>query len=223
MIIVSAIALSTGIAEAHISINSGPAAANKSQKITFGVGHGCTGQDTIAIRIVIPTGVTGVRALKSDFGWPTYERDVAGAVTAVSWRKPVAQLAADDVNYYEVTIRARTPDAPFTVLPFVVEQTCRNKMTGVETVVRWDDIEEEAPHLTIVPAKLGGWNKFTLGATTTITDEQLPVFFGDALIVWRGTAAYSSNAETALLIAATPGVSALSGGLQPNDVVWVRY
>jgi hypothetical protein len=48
------------------------------------------------------------------------------------------------------------------------------------------------------------------------------VFFGDALIVWKGAAAYSANPTTKELIAGTPGVTALTS-LAVGDELWVRY
>src|SRR5262245_22581752 len=116
----------TGRADAHVSISSGPAAANKSQKVTFSVGHGCEGADTLSIRVEIPAGVTSVRALRSDFGKPSVEKDGAGAITAVSWQKADADLQTEDIGYYELTIRARMPDAPFSRLVFNVDQVCRD-------------------------------------------------------------------------------------------------
>jgi periplasmic copper chaperone A len=212
-------------ADAHASISSGPAAANKSQKITFSIGHGCEGADTIGVRVEIPAGITSVRGLRSDFGMPTFEKDVAGAVTAVSWRKPVAELQAEDLGYYELTIRARTPDAPFTRLQFNIDQTCRTT-AGVETTVHWNEApggENEAPLLTVVPARQSGWNKYVLGATTTIPVADLPVYFADALIVWRGTEAYTPNSNTLALIQGTPGVSELASDLVATNEIWVKY
>jgi uncharacterized protein YcnI len=213
-------------ADAHVSISSGPAAANKSQKITFGVGHGCDGADTLSIRIEIPAGVTSVRALRSDFGKPTVEKDGAGVVTGVSWQKPDSELQLEDVGYYELTIRARIPDASFTRLSFNVTQVCRDS-AGVETTVEWNEPAgsggNEAPQLTIVPSRQSGWNRYVLGATTTIPVADLPTYFADALIVWRGTAAYSSNSNTVALIQSTPGVTELAADLVANDEIWVKY
>jgi len=48
---VSILALA-GTASAHVSVSRGPAFASKSQKITFSVGHGCDGADTIGLRVV---------------------------------------------------------------------------------------------------------------------------------------------------------------------------
>jgi periplasmic copper chaperone A len=216
-----AFVLSTaGVAAAHVSVSSGPAAANKSQKISFGVGHGCEGADTVKVRVTIPTGLTGVRVLRSDFGKATVERDAADAVTAVTWEKPAAELLDEDYGYYDLTIRARTPDAPFTKLTFVVTQTCRTA-GGVETVVMWDGVENEAPELVVTPAHQSGWNRYTVAAA--VAEEDLPTYLGDALIAWRGTAAYTSNPNTLAQIQATAGVTVLTGGLAANDEIWVKY
>ncbi len=60
------VAASATLANAHVSLLSGPAQANKSQKITFGVGHGCNGDDTYTVRVQIPAGVVSVRTETSD-------------------------------------------------------------------------------------------------------------------------------------------------------------
>jgi periplasmic copper chaperone A len=213
-----------GVAAAHVSLISGPAQANKSQKITFGVGHGCDGADTVAIRVTIPAGITSPRALQSDFGKPTVERDAADNITAITWTKRAADLLPEDFGYYEITMRARVADAPFTRILFNIDQTCRTP-AGVETVVHWNEPPgsggDEAAQMFVVPARVPGWNRVTLSAP--IADEDLPVFFGDATIVWKGTAAYSSNATTSSLIEATAGVSLLTGGLAAADELWVKY
>lgn len=217
-------ALISHTAEAHISVASGHAAANKSQEVTFNVGHGCNGLDTYRLRIGIPAGVTSVRALSSDFGKPVVDKDETGAVVAVTWEKPLADLQDSDVNLYKLTLRLKTPDAPFSQLFFPVYQTCRDG-AGNETQVDWVALPgqtgEPAPALTIVPARQSGWNRYTLGGDTHILD--LSVYFSDAVIVWRGNAAWSPNEQTLAQITATDGVSVLSGGAHPDDELWVKY
>lgn len=217
-------------ADAHVSLASGPAVANKSQILTFGVGHGCEDAamkhlDTSKIRITIPAGVTSVRALFSDFGRPTLIKS-GETVTHVEWSKPDGDVLAGDDAYYEIKLRAKVPDAPFTKLKFSVEQTCKDPGTGATVVVNWDADEgsttgSPAPFLTVTPAHGTGWNKIKV--TRAVSQDDLPIYFGDAQIVWRGTAAYSSNAATAAMITSTQGVTALSGGLAVNDELWVRY
>lgn len=223
-IVACSLFLFASVAEAHVSISSGPAAANKSQKITFGVGHGCEGDDTIAVRIEIPTGISGVRVLYSDFGKPSIE-GTAAAVTAVSWTKDDANLQPADFGYYEMTIRARVADVPFTSILFKVRQTCKSA-TGTITVVDWDQpagatTGEPGPQLVVVPARVSGWNKYTL--TAAVPFAKAPTYFGDAQIVWKGNAAYSPSAALAPLITGTPGVTALTSDLAVGDEIWVKY
>jgi uncharacterized protein YcnI len=217
--------LASGGASAHISISSGPGFATKTQIVTFGVGHGCEGSDTRKVRVQIPDSVVSVRALNSDLGAAKVETNATGAVTAVVWEKLASELLDADTNYYTVSLRIRIPDAPFTTLYFRTYQTCG---TGAEELeVAWaeevpeDQVpegKEPAPALQILPARVPGWNKFQV--PRDISD--LSAYFSDALIVWKGEAAYSANPLTAEAIASTEGVSELIE-LEANDEVWVKY
>jgi uncharacterized protein YcnI len=217
------LSLSSRAALAHVSIPGAPASASTTQKITFSVGHGCEGLDTVKVRVDIPTGVTSVRALFSDFGKPTLIKN-GTTVTAVEWTKADGDRLEGDDAYYEITIRARVGDAAFTQIQFNVTQTCRNA-AGDPVTVAWDQAPgatgNPAPLLTVVPAHTPGWNKITVGRTVAAKD--LPLYFRDAQIVWRGTAAYSPNAGTMMQIGQTPGVTALSGDLAAGEELWVKY
>lgn len=210
------------IAEAHVSISSGPATADTSNIVTFSVGHGCEGDDTFAIEVMIPAGVTSVRPMPSALGAITVNKDQTGAVTSVKWQKAELDDLDEDILYYEVKLRMRIPDAPFTTLYYVVNQTCRAE-DGTLTVVEWSEIGEggdgePAAELAILPERQRGWNKFTVPAEMT----ELDAFFADALIVWKGTAAFSANPHTAEQIANTSGVTALTQ-LAAGDEIWVKY
>lgn len=217
------------IAQAHISVASGPAAANKSQVIAFGINHGCTDTagkklDTVKIKITIPAGVTGVRGVRSDFGNPTYTKD-GTTITEVTWTKPAGDLLDADDSYYEIKLKVKIPDMPFSKLQWNIEQTCEDSTTNQQIVVLWDQPEgsttgEPAPQMTVVPARTSGWNKITVPRALTI--EEVAAFFGDALIVWKGNAAFSTNPNTTDMIKATQGVTELTG-LAANDEIWVRY
>ncbi len=224
----SVVVLAASAADAHVSIVSGNATANVTQVVRFGVGHGCAGADTIGLQIDIPTGVTSVRPMPSDFGRATVQTNAAGVVTAAVWQRAVADVLPSDTAYYEVNIRLRPPNTPFTTLYFAVHQTCR-AADGSMTTVDWvgtpatpvadgGTAPEPAAALNLVPARLPGWNSYTL--TQAITT--LNTFFSDAAIVWRGTAAYSINPTTTQLIMTTPGVTALSS-LASGDRIWVKY
>jgi periplasmic copper chaperone A len=227
-------AIVPAIAQAHITIGSGPALANKSgQKITFAINHGCTAAggaklDTLSIKIDIPNGIdpTSVRPLPSDFGGTPIVTRTGTNVTSVQWNRNPADLQAADDAYYELTLRLKVLDVPFTRIPFVLTQVCRPQggtatddvtvvWTGPETAV------EPSPQLTVVPAHVAGWHKITL--TAPIAAASMGVYFGDAQIVWKGTAAYSSNAFTAALITMTTGATALTADLATGDEIWVKY
>ena len=218
------------IASAHVSLSSGPAQANKSQIISFSVGHGCTDTagkklDTVKLTVTIPAGVTGVRGIRSDFGNPTYTKSGAN-VTTITWTKAAGDLLEADDSYYEVKLRAKVPDMPFSKLQWNVTQTCEDSTTHAQIVVPWDQPEgsttgEPAAIQMIVPARTStGWSKFTMNRALTIAE--VATYLGDAQIVWRGNAAYSSNPNTMAMIAATQGVTALDG-LAANDEIWVKY
>jgi uncharacterized protein YcnI len=217
------VAFVPALALAHVEVASGPGFASTSQEITFSIAHGCTGVDTSSLRIEIPAAVTSVRAENSNLGKAAVEKDASGAVTAVTWSKPDAELLATDDDFYKVTLRIKVPNAPFTTLYFPAHQTCKAQ-DGTTTTVDWVSTDptntaaEPAPALKIVPARVPGWNKFTVPAALA----DLSVYFGDAVIVWKDSAAYSANPNTAAQIAATSGVTAL-GALVANDEVWVKY
>jgi uncharacterized protein YcnI len=218
--------LTPAISSAHISVASGVGFANTTQVVSFGVGHGCEGADTYKVRIEIPASVTSVRPEWSDFGKVSIEKDATGAVKAVVWQKPEQALLDADISYYTLKIRMKVPNQPFTALYFPTYQTCKASdgtlshadWVGVPDGAGGSTAPEPAPVLQIVPARKAGWNKLTV--PSAIPD--LSVYFGDALIVWKGTAAYSSNATTMELVKATPGTTELTA-LQANDEVWVRY
>lgn len=213
-------------AQAHITVGSGPAIANSNNEVTFTVGHGCAGADTYRVTIDLPAGVTGVRPLRSDFGALSVAKDLAGTITSVSWQKSLADALPADIALYKLVIRLKTPDQPFSTLYFAAHQTCR-AADGTMTTVDWVGTPaqatdggtiEPAPGLPIVPARLPGWNKYTLGSAMA----DLGGFFKDAQIVWQGTAAYSANPSTVALIANTPGVTPLTA-LKSGDEIWVKY
>ncbi len=226
LLAVMGIVLVPGLASAHISVSSGPGFANATQEIAFGVGHGCAGADTYSVKIDIPAGVTSVRALRSDFGKATVEKNAAGDVIAVIWQKPDAELLDSDFGYYKLVVRMKLPNQPFTTLFFPTHQTCKAS-NGTMTTVHWvatteshggGETEEPAPALKILPARKAGWNKFTVPSDMA----DLSAYFSDALIVWKDSAAYSSNAATAELAKSTSGVTELTE-LKANDEIWVRY
>ncbi|WP_394841820.1 DUF1775 domain-containing protein [Pendulispora brunnea] len=216
------------LAAAHISLGAAPAFADTTQEITFGVGHGCDNLwDTFSVQVDIPASVTTVRAIPSDFGKVTVIRNTANIITGVKWEKlSNADLQDGDTNYYKLGLRIKVPNQPFTRLLFPTHQVCRSADGKVEKPVDWvaetDSHDENgpkpAPSLNILPPREKGWNKYTV--PVAITD--LKQYFGDALIVWKGNAAYSPGANTVGQIKSTADVTELTS-LAANDVVWVKY
>jgi periplasmic copper chaperone A len=226
LVIAGLLALSSSTALAHVSV-SGAAYANQNALLTFGVGHGCEGADTVAIEVTIPKEVTLVRAMPSGvFGTLEVKADDAGIVTAVVWSKDAAR--AGDDGYYQLQLRGKMPDAPFSRVVFPTKQTCR-KADGTELVTDWKATPEEiaaapdggapepAPTLVVLPVRAPGWNKFT--AKSAISDLAI---FNDAEIVWVGDAAYSSNATTKELIAGEDDVEPLTK-IAAGAEIWVKY
>jgi uncharacterized protein YcnI len=210
---------------AHVSL-SGTGAAGQQQVLTFNVGHGCEGADTVRIEVAIPKEVTTVRAMPSVFGEAVVQTDEAGIATAVSWSKTDAR-AIDD-QFYQLAIRIKVPETPFATLYFPATQTCRNA-AGEETVVQWVQLPDElagvaegeetlpAPALTILPVRYAGWNKFTVPSKIDVLS-----IFDDAQIVWSGESAYSSNPATAELINADDTVGELTK-IKAGAEIWVKY
>jgi len=221
----SAVLLLSSTALAHVSV-SGPGIADSTQVLTFGVGHGCEGADTVAIEISIPEEVTITRGLVGPvgFGQPVITKNDADIVTKVTWTKADAEEGDD--RYYQFGIRIKVPNVPWKTILFPTKQTCRTS-DGEEIVADWALSPEEAaeggehaleaPALTIVPPRKPGWNKYS------VTDkvEDLSVF-DDAQIVWLGDKAYSSNPTTKSLIESDEEVDELTE-IPADSEIWVKY
>jgi uncharacterized protein YcnI len=217
----------TGSADAHVGL-TGPAFAGANFLGTFTVGHGCNGDDTYSVEITIPAGVTSVRALDSTFGKAVVHKDSGGAVTSVSWTKSVADVVAEDVNYYTVSIRMRMPSTPFTTLYFPTVQTCRDELGNISET-HWIGTGNEpanpdgapppepAPSITLLPSRVPGWNRYTVPVELTSLS-----LFNDAEIVWAGSAAYSVNPNYKALITAEPGTTELTS-IPASTEIWVKY
>ncbi len=217
--------LASGGAHAHVGVQ-GVGFAGTNQEITFTIGHGCGDMDTFALKVEIPESVTGLRTISSTLGPAVVEFNEALLVSAVSWQKAESEILPGDQAYYKVTVRLRVPNAPFTQVAFPANQTCKSPTGETETAL-WtaltgddghDDGPGAAPMLTILPARVAGWNKYTV----PVAVPDLSVFFADARIVWKGTSAYSNNPLTAEQITNTMGVTTLTS-LAAGDEIWVQY
>jgi periplasmic copper chaperone A len=212
--------------EAHVSIPSGPANVGSSNVVTFGVGHGCEGADTISIEVSLPAEITSARTVPSpEFGQGEVVLDETGAPIALLWTKDT--ILPGDTAYYMLQARLGSSAVAFTTLYLPVTQTCE-AADGTQYVTEWsalpgapllEDGSEPppAPGLSFLPKRYPGWNKWT--ATAEITSMAL---FAEAEIVWAGTAAYSANPTTAELIAAEPGVTVLAS-IPAGTEFWAKY
>lgn len=144
----------------------------------------------------------------------------------MTWQRATADLLPVDTNYDKLTMRVKLPNTPFQVLYFPTEQTCLQADGGTLTS-SWTDTsglppdggtQEPSPSVVIVPAHKTGWNKLTV----PVAVENLGLFFSDAQIVWKGTAAFSANATTTELITGTAGVTTLMS-VSAGDEIWVKY
>jgi periplasmic copper chaperone A len=227
-----AVAFAGAAAWAHIVPETAPVFANTTTIITFAIEHGCSGKDTVALKADIPSGITGVRAMFSDFAKPTATVDNSSNVTSFTWTKPDGELldglggstTTNDYAYYRITLRFKTPNSPFTTLYMPFHQTCRDP-SGATAAVDWTDTSSGAanppPGIKLFPPRVPGWNKFTVPAAMTSAD--LTSWFSDAQIVWKGTtAAFSANPNVAAQISGSSGVTTLTS-LNANDEIWVKY
>jgi uncharacterized protein YcnI len=217
---------SSALVHAHASLTSGPGYANQTQILTFGVGHGCAGADTVRVEVSIPKEVGSVKPLPSAWGEPEIKADDAGIITSVAWSK--AKARSSDDSYYQFALRAKVPDAPFTSVYFPTKQVCR-AADGKETTVDWAALPGEAteaasgeestpaPALNILPVRYPGWNKISV--TADIKDLKI---FNDAQIVWQGDAAYSGNPTTVAQIKSESDVKELTE-IKAGSEIWVKY
>jgi len=237
LLALAAVLMAPTLASAHVSV-AGPGYANTTQELNFSVGHGCTDTngapaDTSSVTIDIPAGVTSVRVMPNPFGKVTVTKTLVNnvsTITAVTWTKAPGDVVAGDDNFYKLTIRAKLPNTPFATVFFPTHQTCTTSTGTVLPVVDWvgtappaadaGPAPEPAPAVVVLPARVPGWNKFTV--PVAVATDSLSALFKDAEIVWKGTAAYSANPATVDQIKATSGVTALTA-LAAGDEIWVKY
>jgi uncharacterized protein YcnI len=105
-------------ASAHVSVQPATAGAGAYQVLRFGLGHGCDGKATTALRIEIPAG-TSVARPQPKPGWLlTVERGAGEAVTAIVWR---GGLPADHFDEFLILAKLPPGEGP---LAFPAIQTC---------------------------------------------------------------------------------------------------
>jgi len=210
-----------------VSVSSGPAFANENTMISLSVPHGCEGEDTVRIEVMIPETLTGVRPQDVVFGLADIEADDLGNVIKIVWSKPEGEGRESDTHFYEVSFRARMPDQPFTKVHLPTTQYCLNAL-GEELAVSWttisdshdhNGVDKPAPAMMIYPARHPGWNQYSTTTGQHLHDMSI---FDDAEILWWNKAAYSSNPAIMQMIEADSDTSTLTE-IHDNATIWVKY
>jgi uncharacterized protein YcnI len=164
------LALATGAASAHVSLETAQAPVGSAYKAVFRVPHGCEGKPTIAIRVRIPDGMIGVKPMpkpgwtldkvkgKYDKTYKLFGADVSEGVREVSW----SGGSLPDDEYDEFVLRGNLADdlAVGSMMYFPVVQECTDGVTE-----RWieipangqssDDLKTPAPAIELLD-KAGG-------------------------------------------------------------------
>ena len=135
LLIVSSIALLSVPARAHVVLQDGAAAANSSYRATFRVGHGCDGEPTTSMRVLLPAGFNGAQPMPKP-GWTlrtvtgplalpyeSHGKKYTEGVLEISWTANSADNALPHAYYDEFVLRGSTPAKPGP-LWFKVLQAC---------------------------------------------------------------------------------------------------
>lgn len=151
---------------AHVTLETSEAPAKSTQKVVLRVPHGCDGQATHTVRVLIPEGFIGVKPMPKP-GWQLetkkgpyarpydyFGKQIQEGVKEVVWSG--GNLL--DEHYDEFVLRGRVADLePGTMLWFKAVQECKD---GAE---RWieipadgkstSDLKRPAPGLKVVAPK----------------------------------------------------------------------
>lgn len=158
------LALSSGIAFAHVTLETGEAVAGSAYKAVLRVPHGCDGSATVRIAVKIPEGMIAVKPMPHA-GWKLdivkgkyaksydyYGSKLGEGVTEVTWS---GGNLSDDY-YDEFVLRGMlAADLPPGMIYFPVVQECER---GTD---RWIEIpkagepepEMPAPGVEVLPAR----------------------------------------------------------------------
>jgi uncharacterized protein YcnI len=145
LLLISAAALFTSPAFAHVTIAEASAPANASTLVHLRVGHGCSGSPTVALKVEIPAAIASARP-QAKPGWTIaldHAPGNAARITAVTWKN--GSLDADAFDDFGLLLKLPAATGP---LSFPATQTCAN---GVE---QWRNLDaaHPAPVLNVAPA-----------------------------------------------------------------------
>ena len=157
VVLISACALTGAVA--HVDIAPAAAPADSHFRAVFGVGHGCDGAPTTAIRVRLDASITSAHPMPKP-GWTLEIIDETvtqpdGNALQVPREIVWSGGSIADNWYDEFVLVARLPQAsPGTILYFPVVQECGAEQTRwIETPLSGetpDSLTEPAPFVTIV-------------------------------------------------------------------------
>jgi uncharacterized protein YcnI len=154
------LAVLSGAAVGHVSLEGKTAYAGAPFDATFRVGHGCSGSPTVKLRIRMPDGVIAVEPQAKD-GWSVFSETSAydhpaasggqifsEGIESVTW---TGHLSAHESGAFMLKARLSDDAVAGRKLMFPVYQQCEK---GEE---RWTDPDDEdehpAPFLTVMPKR----------------------------------------------------------------------
>ena len=135
LLLASTLALAAVSAQAHVVLQDGAAAANSSYRAALRVGHGCDGEATTSMRVILPAGFNGAQPMPKP-GWTlrtvigplavpyeSHGKKYTEGVLEISWTANSAENALPHAYYDEFVLRGTTPAKPGP-LWFKVVQSC---------------------------------------------------------------------------------------------------
>ena len=160
-ILILAAALAPPLAQAHITLEQGTAAAGAYHKLTFRVGHGCEGSATSGVTVLLPEAVTGAKPMPKP-GWSlsttqgplntpvdTPAATVTSAVREVSWKGG----PLPDAQYDEFSMQVKLPEIPGKYYFKVLQQCEKGRTEWSETpAAPGVKMKAPAPVLEVLPA-----------------------------------------------------------------------
>jgi len=146
-LILAAATFAAAPALAHVAVQPTEARAGSYQVLRFGVGHGCDGAATTAVRIEIPEGISAARPQPKP-GWALDIRKEGERVTSITW---AGRLPADQFEEFVMLVKLPGEGER---LAFPAIQSCG------AAVLRWTEPvpaagprpARPAPILTLTPA-----------------------------------------------------------------------
>lgn len=148
---IAALCLTIPAASAHITLETQQAAIGSSYKAVFRVPHGCEGSATTGIKVEIPEGVIGVKAMPKP-GWTLktvkgpyarsydfYHGKIDKGAKEIDWSG--GHLLDENYDEFVLVGFLSTALKPGTKLYFPAVQTCEK---GVN---RWTDIQAEGMNM----------------------------------------------------------------------------